>query len=180
MLAHDAEPTGSTHVHHSALVNVPEATADLVRTTPPPYGTECLARTPTQPTSTAIKNGPPVGPHDAHTRSPLALRPPLQFQPCQRANRRAPRAAPLSRGALHSTGPAPHPVKGPGGALFTLAARAPSVGRAPETDRRPDLHRTAPRAVPAAPSKYIDRLGDSVKGSGDGFSVDFASSLVSR
>ncbi len=25
MLAHAAEPTGSTHVHHSALVNVPEA-----------------------------------------------------------------------------------------------------------------------------------------------------------
>src|SRR3712207_1718563 len=37
-LAHDAEPTGSTHVHHSAPVNVPEATTGLVRTTPPPTG----------------------------------------------------------------------------------------------------------------------------------------------
>jgi len=32
MLAHDAEPTGSTHVHHSAPVNVPETRTGLVRT----------------------------------------------------------------------------------------------------------------------------------------------------
>jgi hypothetical protein len=34
-LAHDAEPTGSTHVHHSALVKDPEAPTSLARTTRP-------------------------------------------------------------------------------------------------------------------------------------------------
>ena len=75
MLAHDAEPTGSTHVHHSALVNVPETPASLVRAIHRHHGGDAShePRLDLFNDFTANKNGPTVAePHiHAHTRSTL-------------------------------------------------------------------------------------------------------------
>ncbi len=171
MLAHDHEPTGSTHVHHSPLVNVPETLTSLVRTIHPPRTDgRCLARTPTrphQPRPGPIKNGPPFGPRHAQPRSPLALRPPLQLEPALRANRPAPSPAPrLPRSPSFYRSP-PRPCQGPA----RLPRQPCSVPRpspaprspGPPSDRpaaRPSPYRPRPRSI------STDRATPS-RGSGD-------------
>ena len=111
MLAHDAEPTGSTHVHHSALVKDPRpsrASSEPSTATRAPDASH-EPRSANQPDPN--KKRPTVGPHHTHTREPLALHPPLLFHHHQRANRPAPHPR-NPRGASHCTPDRPLRVKG--------------------------------------------------------------------
>src|SRR4028119_2199461 len=78
MLAHDAEPTGSTHVHHSPLVNVPETLTSLVRTIHPPRRTADASHEPhpgpTPPHPPAPRARGPPEPRPNHPPAPQAGR----------------------------------------------------------------------------------------------------------
>ena len=147
MLAHDAEPTGSTHVHHSALVNVPEAT----RASPEPSAATATnaSREPRLRLSSAQQKRPDTR-RAAHprARSPDATR---SSAPPRRAAEWPSLRLPAFPRSPSFYLPRPSPCQGAERYFGAArAARALSPGYSLETEQRPDLYRTAPRPVPAA------------------------------
>ena len=136
---------------------------------PPPHR-RSMPRTNPDPThrTQPNKKRPAFGPHHARTRLPLALHPPLQFEPIRRANRRAPCCSPRARAEPYILPVAPRALSRARAPYFSLRPARPAPRASPRRQNSgPTVSRTAPRPVPAAPPQYIGRPGDFVKGSGD-------------